>query len=359
MITNPNIEPQTCKVGTDVELANLEGKWIAQEKFDGHRAIMYIKDGKAYFYSRRTSDVTGKKEDNTDRLYYLSNLSYPSILDDTILDGELISSWTHTDSSIVQQVLGSTPERAKELWESGCRLEFMAFDVIALQGNDLTDLPFVERLEKLCILQDYMEKQGIEGIKFAKVYIDKHFNLDNINPLFTQYYSYVDNYPNLLNEILIFDGEGLILKAYDSPYEFKRSKNWLKFKAVKTADLVIMSFVPPKKEYTGKFTKEELIERGWQYWEDGEPVSKTYAKGWVAGIRLGAYKNGKLKYVTTAKGFSDDVQETIKHDDLSNVVVEVEYQGIINPDTKSLRHPRFKMFRYNKNIEDCKWEDIS
>ena len=48
MITNPNIEPQTCKNGDLSDLENRSGRFIAQEKFDGHRAIMYIKDGKAY-----------------------------------------------------------------------------------------------------------------------------------------------------------------------------------------------------------------------------------------------------------------------------------------------------------------------
>ena len=62
-----------------------DGIYIAQEKFDGHRAIMYCKGGKNYFFSRRTSDVTGDKEDNTDKVPYLRDLDL-SKFEDSIFD---------------------------------------------------------------------------------------------------------------------------------------------------------------------------------------------------------------------------------------------------------------------------------
>lgn len=354
MITNPNIEPQTCKNGDLSDLENRSGRFIAQEKFDGHRAIMYIKDNKAYFYSRRTSEETGVKEDNTDRLWDLHTAFYPISLNDTILDGELVANWGKSDSATVQTILGSTPERAKELWDNGYTLTFKAFDLIALRGEDYSDELLKERLFEL---QNVIETLKNPFIQYAPVYVDNRcdyrteLNMDYIN---TPY----NGYTHLYNEIQERGGEGIILKDIESPYKFKRSNDWLKFKAVRTADLVIMGFVEPKKEYTGKFSDAELKERGWLYWEDGKPVSKTYAKRWVAGLKLGAYKDGKLTYVTTVKGFSDEVQDTIKYSDMSNVVVEVAYQEVINPKTKSLRHPRFKFFRYEKNAEDCLWEEI-
>lgn len=354
LITNPNIEPQTCKNGDLSDLENRSGRFIAQEKFDGHRAIMYIKGGKAYFYSRRTSDETGLKEDNTDRLWDLHTAFYPASLDDTILDGEFVANWGKSDSATVQTILGSTPERAMEMWNNGYTLTFKAFDLIALRGEDYSDELLKERLFDL---QNVIKVLKNPFIQYAPVYVDNLCNYRtelNMDYTVTPY----DGYSHLYEEIQGRGGEGIILKDIESPYKFKRSSDWLKFKAVRTADLVIMGFVEPKKEYTGKFSIEELKERGWDYWENEEPVSKTYAKKWVAGLKLGAYKDGKLTYVTTVKGFSDGVQETIKHSDLSNVVVEVAYQEVINPKTKSLRHPRFNFFRYEKNAEDCLWEEI-
>lgn len=345
MSINPNIEPMSCKLGLDIDLEKSIG-WVFQEKLDGHRAIMHSINGKNYFYSRRTSVVTKEKEDNTDRLPYFHSM--PFEFEDTILDGELVAEG-ETNSSIVQTILGSTPKRAKELWDSGHKLHYCVFDVLRFKGKDVTTLPLLERIKILSEIQDVTK---VDYLHFLPFYT--HYNTVNYSLLCTISQSYKEAF----NELVSNGSEGIILKDLNSPYEFKRTSTWLKFKEVKTVDLVILGFVKPKKDYTGKFSKDELKERGWEYWENGEPVSKTYAKGWVAGIRLGAYKDGKLKYVTTVKGFSDEVQEIIRHEDLSNVVVEIECQGIVNPLTKSLRHPRFKFFRYEKDIEDCLWENI-
>lgn len=74
--------------------------------------------------------------------------------------------------------------------------------------------------------------------------------------------------------------------------------------------------------------------------------------------KLGAYKDGELKYVTTVKGINDNTQEMIKNMDLYNVPIEIMYQSVINQKTKSLRHPRFVRFREDKDLKDCLWENI-
>ncbi len=361
---NPNIEPKTCNLGTEKELLNFDGLFVAQEKFDGHRCIMYCKGGKNYFYSRRTSDVTYEKEDNTERLPYLHNFALP--FEDSIFDGELIANWTDTDSTQVQHLLGSTPERAKEMWEQGYTLTFKIFDVIRFKGEDVTQKPLIERLNLLTKLEEHLN--AVQGLgNFIQVVLTSvdDFTQKTLREVpdkgarqFMDNCAKVADYKKLLQTSLENGGEGIILKRLDSPYDFKRNKAWVKYKSVKTADLVIMGFVSPKKSYTGKFNKEELKNLGWKYWENGEPVSKTYSKGWVAGIKLGAYKNDKLSYVCTVKGISDKTQEELLNNDYCNVVVEVKYQNIQNEKTKSLRHPRFNCFRFDKNAEQCLWENI-
>ena len=346
-----NIEPQTCKLGGEEQLLNKDGIYIAQEKFDGHRAIMYCKGGKNYFFSRRTSDVTGDKEDNTDKVPYLRDLNL-SKFEDSIFDGELVANWEHTDSSIVQQVLGSTPERALELYKQGHTLTYKIFDVIKFRGMDFSNKPLFARLNILNYVRERLSIYA-ENIEIVPVIVDNNVDKRKLDVCIK-----CDSYGEFLKSMLSEDKEGIILKDMYSKYSFKRSSDWLKYKSVKTADLVIMGLVEPKKDYTGKFSVEELKERGWEYWENDIPVSKTYAKGWVAGLRLGAYKDGKLKYVATVKGFSDDIQETIKNTDLSNVVVEIEYQGIQNKERKSLRHPRFKQFRFDKESNECLWDNV-
>lgn len=339
--------------------------FLAQEKFDGHRAIMYVDpQGFVHFYSRRTSKVTGEKEDNTDRLKKMCAFPF-SDFKDSIFDGELVMQGGNTNSSKVQQLLGSTPERAEELWDEGVRTQYKIFDVLRFKGEDVTNFPLIERISYLAELKDYFFR--LSSYPLACCYDIPRFYYKGLN--ITPYKNYftsdflvqVDSFERELEIIMSFGGEGLILKNVQSTYkEGKRSKDWLKFKAKKTADLVVMGFEPPIKKYTGKFSVEELRVRGWQYWEGNEPITKTYAKGWVAGLKLGAYKNGELTYVTTAKGFSDADQEFIKThtSEMFDIVVEVEYQEVINPETKSLRHPRVKEFRFNKDTKECLWENI-
>ena len=320
-MSNPNIEPMLCSTGlstilTDKSEGIFPNFWIAQEKLDGHRAIMVSKNNENWFYSRRNSVVTGEKEDNTDKLPYLRRINFNDIIgvDDCI------------------------------------------FDVIKWNGQWQVNLPLIDRLRFIEVVKQKLNglfTKGIKGIRVVDSYGHKEL-IERYNSSIKE----CDDFEQLLESVYEKGGEGIVLKNALSKYEFKRSKYWQKFKKINTADLVIIGFVKPKKEYTGKFSKDELKILGWKYWENDEPVSKTYYNKWVAGIKLGAYKDGELKYVTTVKGFSDEVQKMILNTDLYNVPVEIEYQSIIDKEKKSLRHPRFKAFRFDKRNEDCLWENV-
>lgn len=361
-MSNPNIEPMLCSTGLSTILTSKDDDypffnfWIAQEKLDGHRAIMVSKNNENWFYSRRNSVVTGEKEDNTGKLPYLKLINFNNIIgvDDCIFDGELTVLGESSNSSKVQHILGSTPERAFELWERGYQLCYNIFDVIKWDGQWQVNLPLIDRLRFIEIVKRKLDELPVYlNIRVVDSYGHKEL-IEHYNSSIKE----CDDFEQLLESVYERGGEGIVLKYALAKYEFKRSKYWQKFKKINTADLVIMGFVKPKKEYTGKFSKDELKTLGWKYWENDEPVSKTYYNKWVAGIKLGAYKDGELKYVTTVKGFSDEVQKMILNTDLYNVPVEIEYQSIIDKEKKSLRHPRFKAFRFDKRNEDCLWENV-
>lgn len=358
-IENPNIDPMLCHEGSKELLNQINFDYAVQSKLDGHRAIMVVKGGKNYFYSRRTSKETGEKENNTSKLPYLHNLDFRELLSDNeyIFDGELTIKGKDTDSSKVQHILGSTPERAGKLWREGYELVYNIFDVIKWDGEDVTKLLYIERARLLASFADKLNSLPVfMNISVVPVIFHTRFQRDlGDNYLFKFANATLDS---LYKRSLLDGYEGIVIKKVDSIYEFKRSKNWLKFKEHKTADLVVLGYVDPDKAYTGKFTKEELKERNWLYWEDEEPVSKTYALGYKAGIRLGAKKGNRFVYVTTVKGFSDAIQEQIKISPSIGKVVEVEYQEVINQDKKSLRHPRFLWFREDKEANDCLWDNI-
>ena len=159
-MSNPNIEPMLCSTGlstilTDKSEGIFPNFWIAQEKLDGHRAIMVSKNNENWFYSRRNSVVTGEKEDNTGKLPYLKLINFNNIIgvDDCIFDGELTILGESSDSSKVQHILGSTPERAFELWEQGYQLCYNIFDVIKWDGQWQVNLPLIDRLRFIEIVK--------------------------------------------------------------------------------------------------------------------------------------------------------------------------------------------------------------
>lgn len=360
---NPNIEPVTCVLGKSEDLESEALKWsVAQRKYDGHRCIMVSTGKKCYFYSRRTSKITGEKEDNTDRLPYLHDLA----LDVTgIFDGELIANWCEeSTSSEVQKILGATPEKAKQLWEEGYTLTYIVF-------GDITKY-YIDHIEDPAFMYDYdrfIELASIQlcygtGMRIQKniPYIKRALSYTSLNSLtedsfiFTNDNCFSTDIKDLLNLIYLSNQEGMVLKDIRTPEKTLtkggRTPYWKKFKQVNTAELVIMSLVPPSKKYTGKFTKEELINQGWSYWEDGEPVTKTYALNQPAGLVLGAYDDSNtLVPITTVKGFKEkDIPSLVV-----GKVVEISYQNLTK---QSFRHPRFKCIREDKNPEDCKLSSL-
>lgn len=116
--------------------------------------------------------------------------------------------------------------------------------------------------------------------------------------------------------------EGIMLKFFNSPYERGTRKHMLKVKKVYTADLLV----------TG--------------WEFGEGRRAN-----MVGAILCTDKSGKV-VVQVGSGFSDQDIEEISRDADSYVgkIVEVMYNE--RTETGSLRFPRFKKFRDDKEEAD-------
>lgn len=255
-----------------------------------------------------------------------------------------------------------------------------------------TDDTFIE----LC--EEYVST----GVKFNPF---KDVKLDYLK----EHVVHVEDFQELYKSVLEQGKEGLMLKTLNGTYEHKRAKNYIKMKPNLTFDVVIMGYIEPEHYFNGK----TLDEGGtWDYWEDAEDesliytnsftadeadekgllaVTKFYANDWIGAVKFGVYKyftweeltktfgavgvdtmliNGKLVdeslegarllvEVGQTSGMSDATRAIISENKNSYIgtVIEVEAQCIINPQTGSLQHPRFKQFRPDKNAEACKFED--
>jgi DNA ligase-1 len=112
--------------------------------------------------------------------------------------------------------------------------------------------------------------------------------------------------------------EGLIVKHPFKPYEWKRSKSWIKFKDKLTEDLKVIGYFP------------------------GE--TNTKYENSLGGIILD-FQGSELR---CGSGFTDEDRETLWKDRESLIGKTVEISYMEATKTGSLRHPVFERFREDK-----------
>ena len=186
--------------------------WIVERKLDGERCLAFC-DGDAVRLMSR----------NRRRL----DTTYPEIVDvlrtrehDVVLDGEVVAFEAgRTSFSRLQRRLGLTvPEAARR---SGIAIAFYVFDLLHVDGHDITRLPVRDRKWLLR-----------RALRFrAPLHFTTHRN--------TEGEAYFE-------EACSAGWEGLIAKRAESPYAPLRSPNWLKFKCSNRQELVIGGFTDPK-----------------------------------------------------------------------------------------------------------------
>ena len=363
------LEPMTC---LSLEKENDIFKSIAEQKYDGHRSLCYITPKGNRFFSRRISVKTNWFSENSDCIPHLRDWKVPNDLYGTVLDGELtMPTGVFKD---VQGITGSLPEKAiVNLYKKGL-LIFNAFDILYYKGINIQAMPLLKRKK---YLQKAVDEMNCECVTVAPIYATpesgeycKSLGVD---------VTIVESYDILRDKMWEEGKEGLVIKEYNSKYEQKRSGSWRKVKQVKTFDVIIMGYEAPTEAYDGKTLEEKGF---WDFWIDCDdpcpfelrltkeeaierncaPVTKPFAKGWIGSIVCGVYKDGELVKIAEAKGLSDADLEKIKisGDSLIGTPIEIKAQGLLNEETKSLRHPRFNRWRtFDKADKDCTWEEIS
>ncbi len=189
-------------------------QWVHEVKFDGYRALAYINNGEAQMFTRTGLDWTRKFSPLGSKLAKLP-------ISNAIIDGEVVSLDKKGVSSFkfLQKILSEK--------EDG-DLQFYAFDLLHLNGKDLTTQSLLQRKEKLqeIIEQDYS----------GAVFYSEHFEQGGAA---------------FLKKLCGLHFEGTISKRADAPYKSGRSKVWLKTKCHQRAEFVIGGFTLPKHRSRG------------------------------------------------------------------------------------------------------------
>lgn len=411
------LEPMTAQELEKEDLQNYLdlNMCVAEQKFDGHRGHIYLTELGNRAFSRRISKETGWYSENTDQMPHIRDAYVPEDLFGTIVDGELELPIENCSCRQVQSVTGALPATAIQNQLKTGFAHVNLFDILYYKGQRVENLPYWKR--KMYLLE-VVNAINSPYVRFTPIYATKKVKeqLSMLSDgLLDAHIIVVDNYEDLYIEFIGDKKEGLIIKNIFGKYEQKRSKNFIKMKAHKMYDVVIMGYDDPEHYYSGKALTDLELTHDW--WEDAEDdgfivnkamsanvaeeegllaITKFWAQDWIGAIRFGVWKERHLQYfldvyngnldkakkhiavgiaggsiregekhhwelieVGKTSGFDDETRKLISEnkDKYLGQVIEVEAQCVINAKTGSLQHPRFSMFRPDKSSEMCTFSD--
>jgi bifunctional non-homologous end joining protein LigD len=183
--------------------------WIYELKFDGVRALGIKRGKKIDLVSRNAKDFTAKFPEVADALKKLP-------CKEAMLDGEIVALDEEGRSSF--QLL-----QARELPGERPSIFYYVFDLIQLDGKDLTAVPLLKRKAMAKMLLARMP----DTVRFsASIDADSE---------------------RVLKEMQARGLEGVIAKRKDSKYEIgRRSGAWVKFKWTTQQEFVIGGYTQPR-----------------------------------------------------------------------------------------------------------------
>lgn len=164
--------------------------WIYEPKWDGWRALCFIRDGQTRFLSR-------KKNSLNERFPELRDIAKFVKAENAILDGEIVA----LDEQGLPCFEGLRHRK------QNCAVVFYCFDMLYLDGFDLTQCPLIIRKKAL---RKILPRSNTGRIRFTD-----HITAKG-EPLF--------------EKLEALNLEGMVLKRKDSVYSFVRCRDWLKIK---------------------------------------------------------------------------------------------------------------------------------
>ncbi|OLC70053.1 MAG: DNA ligase D [Gemmatimonadetes bacterium 13_1_40CM_4_69_8] len=290
--------------------------WLFELKLDGYRVRAAREAGEARLVTRNGHDIAFSFPEIARAL---AALPYEGF----IVDGELVVPDEVGRPSFQRLQNRAKVSRALEVRRAAVETPAVlyVFDLLAFEGYDLRPLPLEKRK---ALLEQIVPRVG--PIKYLS-----HFEKDG---------------EALYEQIVKMGLEGIVAKKADSPYRAGRSPNWLKIRADRTDDFVVVGFTRPKGSRSG-----------------------------FGALDLGAYENDKLVYagrvgsgftaaqlkevsavlergVRPAPAFRGPVPQDPGHTWVEpTLVVEVRYKEWT--DEGLLRQPVFVRFRDDKPVTEA------
>ncbi len=318
LLTNPAARARGLPKSQAVELATLAkvapsgDEWLHEIKLDGYRMLCRIDGGNPRFISRNGNDWTSKFPE-------LARAAARLPVKQAMLDGEVVA--MDPDGTTHFQSL-------QNIFQSGRtgELVFYAFDVLHLDGRDVTTLPLVERKE---ILKLVVDASPDESIQFSE-------HIEGTGP-------------EIFAEACRMHLEGIVSKRRDSPYRPGRGADWLKIKCSSRAEFVIGGYTPPEgsRHHFGAL----LV----GYYDKAKNFVYAGRVGTGFSDKTLATLHKKLKELEQAKSPFVNLSGTTGQARgvrwlQPRLVAEVEFSNWT--DEQLLRHPSFQGLREDKAAKD-------
>ncbi|MEF2072541.1 DNA ligase D [Consotaella aegiceratis] len=295
------------QLATLVDTAPDGDGWINEMKYDGYRVLIAVADGTCRLYTRSGLDWT-------ERFAPLGPAIESLPCDSALIDGEVVAFDAHggTDFSSLQK-------RLKEGGDLAC----FCFDLLEIDGEDLTKRPLIERKERL--------EELIGSADRKELLYSEHITGKG---------------PQVLKSICAAGHEGIVAKRADAPYRGGRGKSWLKVKCSKRQEFVIGGYAATDKK------------------------ARAFRS-----LLLGTHESGKLRYRgKVGSGFDQEMMDDLKQrfasltrktapfDDIARaeargatfltptLVAEIEFAELTADG--HIRHGVFKGLREDKTAED-------
>jgi len=207
-----NVVPMLARLST---LPRDDGRWAVEVKWDGVRAIAYCRPGRVELQTRNLNDVTAQYPE-------VRRLARALGSRDAVLDGELVAFDENGKPSFerLQQRIHNSDENVVRRRMKSHPVVYVVFDLLYLDGEDLTCEPYSRRRELL------------EGLELGgESWQTPGYSLGHAKELLA-----ASKEQGL---------EGVMLKRVDSVYSpGKRTGAWLKVKNTNRQELVVGGWTP-------------------------------------------------------------------------------------------------------------------
>jgi len=293
--------------------------WLFELKYDGVRVLaVRAPSGPVCLRYRTGRDTTASFPEIARAAAHLP-------CDDCIVDGEICALDDRGASSfeLIQQRLGLTDAAAIARASLEVPVVMFCFDLLAVAGYDLCSLPLRTRKKLLRMLVP-----AVGVLRYAE-----HFEHEGTA---------------LFDAARDLGLEGIVAKRADSGYQQgRRSRDWLKIKVQRTADVAIVGYT------RGKGSRRDLGALMTAWYKDGELV---YAGNVGTGLdaRSIATLLPRLAGTTRpAPAFRGEPPGPARMNAFvePGLVAEVRYSDVTEAGV--LRHPVFVRLRDDKAVRDC------